>query len=163
MQRAQDILLRSPILSSSRHLIHPAVEEFLIEETESVPWKYEITLLVNAEEKDSAAEEAIATAIHNHFLYSSRNAGFLVKKIFVLGWKSLAVSFVFLMFMFIIAYSITTFLPDNTIMITFRELFIILGWVALWRPADLLLYDWREPKRRGKVSARLARAEIVFV
>lgn len=135
----------------------------MVEETESVPWKYEITVLVKAEEKDPAAEERIETAIHNHFLYSSRNADFSVKKIFVLGWKSLAVSFVFLMFMFVIAYAITTFLPDNTVMITFRELFIILGWVALWRPADLLLYDWREPKRRGKVSARLARTKIVYV
>ena len=162
VQRADDILFKSPILSSGKRLLTPAVEEFLIEEAEGVAVKNDIYLLVKAEDREPSREAAIADAIHKHFTYSSRKAETSVKKIFNLGWRSLLVSFVFLMLMFLFAFVITTFLPENTVTITFRELFIILGWVALWRPADLLLYDWRVFKRKGKLLARLARCNVSF-
>lgn len=161
VQRPEDILFKSAILSSAKRLLDPTVEEFITEEAEGLDAS-DITLLVKSEERQPSLEAGIADIIHKHFAYRSRKAEMSVKKIFKLGWKSLLVSFGFLILMFLIAFAITTFLPENTIVITFRELFIILGWVALWRPADLLLYDWRIYKRRGKLLTRVAHCEVVF-
>ena len=162
VRKADDLLLKSAILSSAKRLVDPTVEEFLIEEAEGLDDKDDITLLVKFEERQPSLEARIADIIHKHFAYRSRKAEMSVKKILKLGWKSLLVSFGFLTLMFLIAFAITTFLPQNTIVFTFRELFIILGWVALWRPADLLLYDWRVFKRKGKLLNRLAHCNVVF-
>lgn len=162
VQRAEDILFKSAIPFSDKRLLNPDADEFLIEEAEDLPVKNDITLFIHAEEKDPASEEAIVEAIHKHFAYRSRKVETQIKNILKLGWKSLLVSFVFLVFMFFIAKAITTFLPENALMITFRELFIILGWVALWRPADLLLYEWRSYKRKAKLLARLAHCKVEF-
>src|SRR5690606_20791744 len=140
----------------------PTVEEFLIEEAEGLNTNDDITLLVKSDERQPTLEAGITEIIHKHFAYRSQKAEISVKKIIRLGWKSLLVSFGFLILMFLIAFVITTFLPENTIVITFRELFIILGWVALWRPADLLLYDWRVFKRKGKLLTRLAHSNVSF-
>jgi len=48
-------------------------------------------------------------------------------------------------------------------MITLRELFIILGWVALWRPAELLLYEWRPHKRNAKLFDKLAKCDVQVI
>jgi hypothetical protein len=41
--------------------------------------------------------------------------------------------------------------------------FIIAGWVALWQPAELLLYDWWPPYHRINLLRRIAEAEVRMV
>ena len=48
-------------------------------------------------------------------------------------------------------------------MISVKELFIILGWVALWRPAELLLYEWFPIRKKTRLFERLAESDISFV
>jgi hypothetical protein len=45
-----------------------------------------------------------------------------------------------------------------------EEGLLILGWVAMWRPIELLLYDWRPQRRMRLTHENLARmrVEIVF-
>ena len=162
VKRAGDILFDTPILTSAKRVLNPAVEEFLIEEAEKLPRRNEINLLLQFEERQPSIESDIGESIHRHFTYSTQRTVLSVRTIFKLGWISLLTSIMFLILMFSIAFSITALLPDNAVMTTLRELFIILGWVALWRPADLLLYDWRSVRRRGKLLARLAQCKVSF-
>jgi hypothetical protein len=37
---------------------------------------------------------------------------------------------------------------------------LILGWVAIWRPMEMLLYDWWPITRRGNTYRRLAEIEV---
>ena len=45
----------------------------------------------------------------------------------------------------------------------FGEGFIIAGWVGLWRPAELLLYDWRPYAREQKHYAEIKTMEVRIV
>jgi hypothetical protein len=56
-------------------------------------------------------------------------------------------------------------LPEdgNTLTNFLRESLIIAGWVAMWRPIELYLYDWWPLKRKGKLYARLARMQVEVV
>ena len=38
----------------------------------------------------------------------------------------------------------------------------IFGWVALWKPAELLLYDWIPVRRKRKLLARMATMQIEY-
>lgn len=40
------------------------------------------------------------------------------------------------------------------------ESFLIIGWVVIWRPAEMFLYDWLPLVRRRKLYRRLARAPV---
>lgn len=49
---------------------------------------------------------------------------------------------------------------DDAFPTIFDEGLLIIGWVSLWRPAEMFLYDWIEPYSRARAAARLAAAEI---
>jgi len=41
-----------------------------------------------------------------------------------------------------------------------RESLTIAGWVAMWRPMEIYLYDWWPLRRRGRIYAKLSRMPI---
>jgi hypothetical protein len=58
------------------------------------------------------------------------------------------------------AWSIARSYPDTPFLRVMQESLIIVGWVVLWRPAEMLLYDWVPMVRRRKLYERLAQARI---
>ena len=80
-----------------------------------------------------------------------------------LGWKGLLVAFVFLLTIYLLSRWLGTIVEMGTLVLSLRELFIILSWVALWRPAELLLYEWRPIREKAVTAARLAKAQIKIV
>lgn len=43
-----------------------------------------------------------------------------------------------------------------------QESFVIIGWVVIWRPAEIFLYDWLPIVRRRKLYRRLAMAKVTI-
>ncbi len=41
-----------------------------------------------------------------------------------------------------------------------EEGLLILGWVAMWRPIELLLYDWRPQRQMQRTYQNLARMRV---
>ena len=41
-----------------------------------------------------------------------------------------------------------------------RESLTIAGWVAMWRPMQIYLYDWWPLRRRGRVYRKLSRMAV---
>ena len=44
-----------------------------------------------------------------------------------------------------------------------NESFLIVGWVAMWRPLEIYLYDWWPIRAERRVFARLSRAHVKLV
>lgn len=38
----------------------------------------------------------------------------------------------------------------------------IVGWVAMWRPLEIFLYDWRPIRRRQRLFAKLAEIPVLI-
>jgi hypothetical protein len=51
-------------------------------------------------------------------------------------------------------------LGDTTLINIVAESLLISGWVAMWRPIQIFLYDWWPIRRTRAVLARLAAAEV---
>ena len=162
IRRSEEILSRSAIQFPDRHLLNPVVENYLVEEVEQFPERETISIVIHSEEEQPDQEDEIVSAIQRHFAFAAKRMQMRVDEILRMGWKSLFVAFVFMAVMYAIAYAVTKILPENTFMITIRELFIILGWVALWRPSELLLYEWRSFKRKGKLMRKLEKSDVRF-
>jgi len=164
VQKAQDLFYHSVIPLSCSQLLHPDAEEYLVEEAEK-KWQqnggFQITIQIRGEESFNTDE--IKAVIHTHFKSKHEKANHQVKKILRLGLRSLFVGFAFLVVMFLVTKALRALLPENAFMITLREFFIILGWVALWRPAELLLYEWRPYKRNANLFDRLATCNVLVI
>jgi hypothetical protein len=51
----------------------------------------------------------------------------------------------------------------GTLFAIIRESLLIGGWVAMWRPLEIFLYDWWPLRHEWRVCERLAQAHVEFV
>ena len=159
-----DQLLIAPYsLFYGKRKLNADAEEVIIEEAEMASTNDHFHLKIHLRKSDSDRNDEIQIAIHQHFSYRRKKSERQLKKILRLGWQSLKISFVFLAVLVSLTYVIIKLLPEGRLSLTFQELLIILGWVALWRPADLLLYEWRPFKREVNLFSKLEQCEVEIV
>jgi hypothetical protein len=61
---------------------------------------------------------------------------------------------------FALARFLSAAVPQESLWHTLVDSLVILGWVVLWRPAELLLYDWWPVRRRMQLYRRLIAAKV---
>lgn len=54
-------------------------------------------------------------------------------------------------------------LGSSTLADILRESFIIVGWVAMWRPLEIYLYDWWPLRAERRVLRKLSRMHVQIV
>jgi hypothetical protein len=69
----------------------------------------------------------------------------------------------FLALAILIAEGVASRMPDGPYATLIEESVVIGGWVALWQPINIFLYDWWPIRRLVKLYDRLARAEVVLL
>lgn len=103
---------------------------------------------------DADTRAGITDAIHNYFLYREMAARFALRQMLRLGRTSLLVGLMFL------AVCTTlwrfVFVGEGMSDRLLREGALILGWVAMWRPLEILLYDWWPLLRDIRLYRRIA-------
>lgn len=75
--------------------------------------------------------------------------------------SALAWGFAFMLVCQIIGV-LADFPKHPTLTNTISEGFLVLGWVALWKPFETLLFDWRPSMERRKLHERLATMPVVL-
>jgi hypothetical protein len=160
LQSVEQMFLQPGSLFYPNRRLSPDAVEFISEKAATWPYQAPVFLKVYLPYEAGNSAHKIESAIHQHFAYLRNKSEIKLKQTLRLGWKSLLVSIIFLSLLI----SLTTFaaklLPDGGLFITFREILVILGWVALWRPADLLLYQWRPFKREVNLFSRIEQCKV---
>ncbi|MEP7376835.1 MAG: hypothetical protein ABI675_25780 [Chitinophagaceae bacterium] len=157
------LLIGPDSLFYGKRMLSPDAEEVIIEEAKITTAKEYIHLKIHLHKDEISRQQEITSAIHQHFSYRKKKSARQLKKVLQLGWRSLGISIVFLSFLVSLTLVIIKLLPEGSLSTTFREILIILGWVALWRPADILLYDWRPFKREVNLFGRLERCKVEII
>ncbi len=155
-----DQLLIDPgSLFFGKRKLSPEAEEYLIEEaTNTIPCD-QIHLNIHLHKDELIRKDEITAAIHDHFTYRRKRSEKQLKRVVQLGWQSLLISIAFLGLLIYLIPVIVKRMPEG-LSLTFREILIILGWVALWRPADFLLYEWRPFKREINLFHKLEECKV---
>lgn len=98
-------------------------------------------------------------AIHNYFSYraaeSHRKIRFLLRE----GRTALFIGLVFLIACTSLRH-VAVRLFDATIAGPVSEGLLILGWVAMWRPMQIFLYDWWPIRHAARIYAKLGRMPV---
>ena len=157
------LLITPDSLFYGKRMLSPDAEEVIIEEATMASSNDPIHLKVHLRTGEIGRKDEILTAIHQHFNYRRKKSQRQLKKILQLGLESLLMSIVFLGLLVSLTIVIIKLLPEGGLSLTFREILIILGWVALWRPADRLLYEWRPFKREVNLFRKLEQCKVEIV
>jgi hypothetical protein len=119
-------------------------------------------LKVHLPEHEAAEAHRVREAIHQHFAFRRVEAEKELARTRRFGWRSLLVGLAFLSLTIGLVQIVKRYLPAGTFASVIEIGLAILAWVALWRPGELLLYEWYPFRRDARMFRKLERAEIHF-
>ncbi len=103
----------------------------------------------------------LAAAIGHHFELRAREQEIELNELRRLGRKGLAVGLLVMLFATLAGIGLTNVFPKSSFFETIEQSLIIFAWVALWRPAEIFLYDRWPLIRERKLFQRLATAPVI--
>jgi len=110
-------------------------------------------------ELDAAIAHGVVAAIHNYFRYRTEHAARELKQLFARGFVSFTIAAVFMFLCLSLRQAITAWFTVSTATVL-QEGLLILGWVAMWRPIEIFLYDWWPIWRQQRSYRRIAALPI---
>ncbi len=132
--------------------LDPAAEEYIVGAVRELGLRHASRIVVHLP-PDGFNEESghsIASAIQHYFDYRARHATEELKQLLVRGAVSLIIALAFL-FLCLWAGQYVIHLNLPAAQSIMGEGLLILGWVAMWRPIEIFLYDWWPLRRRIRV------------
>ena len=107
-------------------------------------------------------ETLVRDAVHNDFAYQADQRRRELRQLLAVGRTSLAIGMLFLGACLAVSKLLAPF-SENAFIHFFGESVVIGGWVAMWRPLEIFLYDWWPLARRLRLLNRLARSRVEVV
>jgi hypothetical protein len=104
-------------------------------------------------------EPLVTEAIHNYFEYRAMLTKRNLRLLLIEGRTSLLIGLSFLALCLLGAGMLSDF-TNNTFLRVLKESLTISGWVAMWHPIQIFLYDWWPLVRRGRIYHQLHRANV---
>ena len=139
-------------------------EEFIVSWARELPPRRAIELVVRlavpppATRGQPEVEEAVRHFFRERAELKRREFRLLMRR----GRLSLAIGLAFLAVCFLIGELVGA-LDHGTAADIIRESLTIGGWVAMWRPLEIYLYDWWPLRDEWRVLERLARMKVTLV
>lgn len=134
-------------------------EEYIVSWAEEYPLHEPVSLVLHLERgTDSDTREIVTEAVHNHFANQARLAQLEFRLLMRKGWRSLVIG--------LAALAVTVVLSEflrrsgGALAMVVRESLLIGGWVAMWRPMQIYLYEWWPLNRRRRIFNKLAHMPV---
>ena len=121
--------------------------------------RFHITIHIEKWPEEGDLNEMLTVAIHNHFAYKAERTRSKLRNMLRQGRTSMAVGIMFVSACLIAADAIGNMGTNPGFNIA-RESLTIVGWVAMWRPLQIFLYDWWPVLRKIRLYQRLSTAHI---
>ena len=137
--------------------LDPKVEEFIVGWARDSRRDAPFALRVNVDHADVPEKiDSVRNAVHAFFRQRSLSATRSLRQLFRVGRTSLVIGIVFLSMAVILASLVERALGESQISALIRESMVIGGWVAMWRPLEIFLYDWWPIRAERKLFDRLS-------
>src|SRR5690606_15304104 len=120
-----------------------------------------IVIHLPPEECETPIAKSLPEAVARHFEYRTGVLTRELRELFRTGRLFLAIGLSIFVFCNALAQATRAIFPLNAVTESIEQGLIIVGWVANWRPVELLIFDWWPLRRRIRLYEQLAQAEIV--
>lgn len=111
---------------------------------------------------DQDPRPLMTEAVHNFFAYRAKLNRLEFRRLMQQGQTSLLIGVLFLAICLSISRVLMAGLTGPWAGIL-RESLTIAGWVAMWRPMQIYLYDWWPVRRKGRVYAKLSQMPVEVI
>jgi hypothetical protein len=138
--------------------LDPNAEAFIVRWARNVSRRTRLALLVQIDRPAGLAEEPalLRDSVHEFFGYRATTARQRLSELFHVGRVSLAIGVFFLTVSVLLGGTIEMALANSRGGALLRESLLIGGWVAMWRPLEIFLYDWWPIRGEIRLFDRLA-------
>jgi len=136
-------------------------EEFIVSWARELPKRRPLHLIIHLERPLTPGRDgpAVAQAIRHYFAYRASIARLELRHLLSQGQTSLLIGLGFLTGCLVLSGLIGPH-DDGTAWTVAREGLTIVGWVAMWRPMEIYLYDWWPLWRRVVLLKRLGQIKV---
>ena len=136
-------------------------EEFIVSWAQQYPIQDPLVLAIHLSRDDPnrTPDALVETAVHNYFSYRANLSRMEFRRLMRDGRISLIIGLLFLSVCLVVAGLLHGSGPQPIWQVP-REGLIIAGWVAMWRPLQIYLYDWWPVRRRWKVFEKMGQMKI---
>lgn len=139
--------------------LDPQAHDYIVACARELPRELPLALVIHldrplTQEQDLAQLEG---AIRSHFAASASANRARLRELFRRGRISLLIGVSFLSLSIALGEFSQDWLPKGSPGEIVRESLLIGGWVAMWRPMEIFLYDWWPLAARIRLLDRLAR------
>ncbi|MBK8972145.1 MAG: hypothetical protein IPM37_12515 [Hahellaceae bacterium] len=132
---------------------------YILDSVQELPDKSPIRIRIYlSSPPDAALQSLVSTTVSRYFSYRARVNRQRLANQFRKGRISLLVGLLFLSACLGLSNLFETL--EFTGSGVLREGLLIVGWVAMWRPLEIFLYDWWPPLGRAHLYERLARLPV---
>src|SRR5215813_131390 len=138
--------------------LDPKAEEFIVSWAKDLPKDATLALVVNLDREAGLPDEAavLRDAIHEFFRHRAERYRQRLRELFRVGRTSLAIGLAALAAAIALGDFLAALLRGSRIGEILRESLTIGGWVSMWRPLEVFLYDWWPIRNEARLSDRLA-------
>jgi hypothetical protein len=138
--------------------LDPRAEEFIVDWSRDLPRDAPLALVVHLERGAGRADEAVILreAIHEFFSQRAASSRRSLRELFRRGRISLAIGLAFLAASIAVGDGLSTFFTERGWPDIVGESLLIGGWVAMWRPLEVFLYDWWPIRAEARLFDRLS-------
>jgi hypothetical protein len=150
----------SPFLEKE---LDPDAEEWIVSSAEEESEDASPRLVIHLEQPGPVSayeEETVTNAVHVFFAHKAQLSDRRLRQLFRRGRKSLWIGLAAVAVGVTIGDLAARMLPENPAVQFVRESLIIGIWVALWRPIEIILYDWWPIRDQRKIYERLAQMDV---
>ena len=124
----------------------------------ATPLKLVIYLPVG--EYESSEAESIPEAVRNYFSYCAHHTDMRLRFMLLQGRTSLLIGLLFLFGCLFARELVISSLESGLVHDVIEEGLLICGWVAMWRPIEIYLYEWWPIRRMRKAFDKIREMPI---
>ena len=142
--------------------LDPAAEEYIVGAAEEFASDVALKLVLHLPPALCAGEQVVGVgeAIRNYFAYRAEVSKRQFSRVLGQGRKALAIGVGFLVCCILAHHVIASMGKEGPFWALLEEGFLITGWVAMWHPVNLFLYEWWPIRRRQRLYEKLARLPV---
>jgi hypothetical protein len=145
--------------------LDPAAEAFIVGWARDLPRDEPLALVVYLDRPAGLPEEStiLREAVHEFFAARAQATRQRLRQLFRVGRTSLLIGLVFLAACIAAGDVIASRLAGRRVGEILRESLLIGGWVAMWRPIEIFLYDWWPIRQEARLADRLGAMPVRIV
>ena len=145
--------------------IDPNAETYIVEWAEETRADRRLGLVVHLARERATPESArmLRDSVDEYFRRRAVATRASLRRLFRVGRVSLAIGLAFLMVALVVGETLSGMFSKESWGSLAKESFVIGGWVALWRPLEIFLYDWWPVRAEARLFDRLGELDVRLV